>query len=58
MRERARESERVRDSERENERESKIMLGVQHTSRPFFMHVEGVCPDAHHQLVFGSSELP
>ena len=34
------------------------LLGVQHTSRPFFVHVESVCPDARHRLAFGSSELP
>ena len=35
-----------------------FLLGVQHTSRPFFVHVESVCPDTHHLLAFGSSELP
>ena len=35
-----------------------LLLGVQHTSRPFIVHVESVCPDAHHLLAFGSSELP
>ena len=34
------------------------LLGVQHTSRPFFVHVESVCPDAQHRLAFGSSEVP
>ena len=34
------------------------LFGVQHTSRPFFVHVESLCPDTHPLLAFVSSELP
>ena len=31
-----------------------ILFRVQHTSRPFFVHVESVFPDARHRLAFHS----